>query len=148
MKATRPYNTLPNALAWGDRANCLGDDEFFDEQATGAALAACRTCPVRQQCLDLAMRAEGTASAAYRFGIYGGLTTEERADLAKRTAAAQPEPEEPKSQPRWAGHEQSPCGTPAAYRRHFRRGENPCAACKDADRLHRAERVARSRVAA
>jgi hypothetical protein len=26
-----------------------------------------------------------------------------------------------------------PCGTPAAYRRHYRRGELPCPACRGAD---------------
>ena len=28
----------------------------------------------------------------------------------------------------------APCGTPAAYRRHLRHGENPCPACRRANR--------------
>ena len=30
------------------------------------------------------------------------------------------------------GRPQSPCGTPAAYRRHLRSGEDPCPACRAA----------------
>lgn len=30
--------------------------------------------------------------------------------------------------------ELQPCGTPAAYRRHLRHGEDPCAACEQASR--------------
>lgn len=49
------------------------------------AKAICHTCPVRQQCLDWAMANEhGTAWT--RYGIYGGLTPDERAQLAKETA--------------------------------------------------------------
>jgi len=29
-----------------------------------------------------------------------------------------------------------PCGTPAAYRRHLRHGEQPCDACRDAMRAY------------
>ena len=32
------------------------------------------------------------------------------------------------------GRATSPCGTPAAYRRHLRRKESPCAACRKAKR--------------
>ena len=32
------------------------------------------------------------------------------------------------------GKAPSPCGTPAAYRRHLRRKESPCAACRKAKR--------------
>ena len=33
--------------------------------------------------------------------------------------------------------ELKPCGTPAAFRRHKRHGEEPCDACWEAERLHR-----------
>jgi hypothetical protein len=33
-----------------------------------------------------------------------------------------------------------PCGTPAACRRHYRRGEKPCDACLAANRRQHAER--------
>lgn len=29
----------------------------------------------------------------------------------------------------------APCGTPAAYRRHLRHGEDPCSACRRANRI-------------
>lgn len=32
-----------------------------------------------------------------------------------------------------------PCGTPAAYRRHLRRGEDPCPLCRVANRQHNAQ---------
>lgn len=35
-----------------------------------------------------------------------------------------------------------PCGTPAAYRRHFTHGETPCDACRVADGAHRRARRA------
>ena len=38
---------------------------------------------------------------------------------------------------RWAEDMLQPCGTPAAARRHHRRHEPLCAACKAADRLDR-----------
>lgn len=33
-----------------------------------------------------------------------------------------------------------PHGTPAAYRRHYRRGERPCEACRRAEALRHADR--------
>jgi len=32
--------------------------------------------------------------------------------------------------------ELQPCGTPAAYQRHVRRGEQPCDACREANRTY------------
>lgn len=36
-------------------------------------------------------------------------------------------------QPRAGRREPAPCGTPAAYRRHLRRGEKPCRGCTNAE---------------
>ena len=36
----------------------------------------------------------------------------------------------------------TPCGTPAAYRRHRRNGEKPCAACKRAEAQYNSRRWA------
>lgn len=33
-----------------------------------------------------------------------------------------------------------PCGTPTAYRRHIDRGERPCLACADSNRVYERER--------
>ncbi len=71
---------------WRDRAACLHEDPdlFFPVGTTGpaiaqaeAAKAICRRCPVREECLEFAMR---TGQA---FGIWGGLTEEERRALRR-----------------------------------------------------------------
>lgn len=49
-----------------------------------AARAICAECPVRQRCLDYAMAVEGDASGHDRFGVWGGLSPAERAELAGR----------------------------------------------------------------
>lgn len=45
----------------------------------------CRGCPVRVQCLDLAMTAE--EGIGERFGMFGGLSANERDHLAARKSA-------------------------------------------------------------
>lgn len=80
---------------WEDEAACrqIGADIFHPagrgaELATaeGTAKAICNDqCPVRQQCLALALEREGNADRYSRGGIWGGLTPQERAAL--RTAA-------------------------------------------------------------
>lgn len=143
----RAPDTLDNALDWADRALCRDDDPdlYFDEGSVGAALAACRTCPVRQQCLELAMTVEGGLSQYSRFGIYGGLNPEERAALAKKRAKAGTAP---RRVPRWEGRAVEPCGTRAAYRRHARHKETPCSPCREAERLDRYARAERAKQAA
>lgn len=65
-------------LSWQARAACLGTDPetFFplsegDTIATRHAKAICSRCPVRDECLEFALH-------SLRFGIAGGLTSEER----------------------------------------------------------------------
>ncbi len=57
---------------------------FPINEATGSgpAKALCQTCPVRQRCLDWAVSTGQTA------GVWGGLTTDERAELRRPAAAA------------------------------------------------------------
>ncbi len=50
-----------------------------------AALQICARCPVRLDCLDFAMRAEGDTRVD-RYGIWGGLTARQRYSLARRAA--------------------------------------------------------------
>jgi hypothetical protein len=134
--STRAPDTLPNALSWATRAACAGAtlDDFFEERATAYALALCARCPVRSECLAEAMAAEGGANAAGRHGIFGGLGPTERAELrrqARQAAPAEPTPlvrTSPNGPP-----PTSPCGTRAAYRRHLRRDEEPCALCRAAE---------------
>ncbi|MFD4263966.1 WhiB family transcriptional regulator [Streptomyces sp. NPDC058534] len=135
MSGTRAPETLPNSLAWAQRAACKGMDleSFFSEAEWNVADAKriCGPCPVREQCLTEGMHAEHAGS---RYGIYGGLTPQERTELAgERPKTGRPAG---KRSPR--AH-LSPCGTDAAYRRHHRWDEEPCKACRaaNAERLRK-----------
>jgi WhiB family redox-sensing transcriptional regulator len=75
-------------LAWKADAACrnLDTDLFFpdNEAASGPALAVCAICPVRQECLDFAIRTR------QHDGVWGGRTESERKRIrrqAGRTAA-------------------------------------------------------------
>jgi WhiB family redox-sensing transcriptional regulator len=79
---------------WTERAACAGRDlsTFYLEGRlpkvlkalwTAKAKRVCADCPVRSSCLAEAMRVE---LQCYRYGIWGGLTPEERAELAKVSA--------------------------------------------------------------
>ncbi|NKR53085.1 WhiB family transcriptional regulator [Rhodococcus hoagii] len=61
-------------------------DLFFPEQRETAkaakALQMCRSCPVRTQCLDLAIRRRE------KFGIWGGTTPAERERIRRSRTAA------------------------------------------------------------
>lgn len=46
-------------------------------------IAMCFTCPLREPCLDLALREERSLTHNDRFGIRGGLTATQRAQLDK-----------------------------------------------------------------
>lgn len=67
---------------------CFGVDTeiFYPPPGVGYAQARgyCRACPTRQACLDLAMTAEADTVEQWRFGMYGGLTPAQRAQLARR----------------------------------------------------------------
>lgn len=66
---TPPCATLPRAEA---------DKIFFSESSEkriAKAKAICATCPMTQECLELAL------SSNCEFGIFGGLTPSERAAL-------------------------------------------------------------------
>ena len=54
--------------------------DFFDGRpaAVAAAKSICATCPEAVNCLANALAAEAGEPKAYRFGIYGGLTGDER----------------------------------------------------------------------
>ena len=72
---------------WQDLGACrtLPVEIFFPpaEQEADEAKAICAICEVRQPCLEFAI------AAGERFGIWGGLTTQERRSLtAKRRLLA------------------------------------------------------------
>lgn len=69
------------ASDWRKLAACLGTDPdlFFPVGSEGPAAAqadeakqVCRSCPVRRQCLDWALR------HSQGYGVWGGMTQEER----------------------------------------------------------------------
>jgi len=76
-------------MSWLDRAACRGMNAplFFgpDDETRSAreirearAKAVCQLCPVREQCLDFALR------NSIRYGIWGGLNPDERARERRR----------------------------------------------------------------
>lgn len=78
------------ALAWRDRAECAGQplDWFYPskitDRTTTNALALCRRCEVRDDCLRDALRVEGAQWSGRPWGIRGGLTPEQRGELITR----------------------------------------------------------------
>lgn len=73
---------------WIEDARCAtgmyGVEFFFPQQRsdTEAAQKFCSQCPVAQKCLDLAMANEQDHA---RYGIFGGLTPEQRRELYRAT---------------------------------------------------------------
>ena len=68
--------------SWRDEARCLDSPElFFPDNDTGPAAqqakAICKVCPVRVQCLELALTNDERA------GIWGGFTTTERGKMPR-----------------------------------------------------------------
>lgn len=71
-------------MDWADRGACLGEPPalFFPGQGEDASIAKgiCARCPVREECLDYAMR------HTERFGIWGGLSERERRRIRSQRA--------------------------------------------------------------
>jgi WhiB family redox-sensing transcriptional regulator len=84
---------------WQDDALCreVGGEIFFpeDDETTvntyryTDAKTVCAACTVRTACLDYAMAREGGAAHQYRGGLWGGLTPNQRAELAKTRRPAE-----------------------------------------------------------
>ena len=74
---------------WRSRANCLtaNPDLFFpvtDGPDAQKAKALCEACPVRNECLGLALELDE------RFGIWGGMTSTDREKLRKKGRRREP----------------------------------------------------------
>jgi WhiB family redox-sensing transcriptional regulator len=71
---------------WWERAACagVGPDAFFEPvpEAEQAAKAICATCTAAQECRHWAI------ANRVSFGIFGGLTAVERAQLSRLVGAA------------------------------------------------------------
>ncbi|MGG8407073.1 WhiB family transcriptional regulator [Streptomyces sp. 12297] len=88
---SRLPGTAEHHWMWQERAACrnLGTDRFFHpagERAEDrsvrdeAAKQVCALCPVRTECLRHALRVQEP------YGVWGGLTQEERRALSMRAA--------------------------------------------------------------
>lgn len=80
---TLPANPSPPDF-WQDRAGCFGVDPdiFFpvSEDEAGPALAFCRACAIREECLAWALK------NGERYGVWGGLTEQQRRRLQRQVA--------------------------------------------------------------
>lgn len=112
---------------WRQRANCLhlGPDPFYPEPVQGQpeipdpqVVETCAACPVRGDCLAAALSEPYSADC----GFWGGTSRAHRRTMPRRPA----EPE-----PGFACGDRQ--GEEAGYTRHRRAGEQPCAACRDAN---------------
>jgi WhiB family transcriptional regulator, redox-sensing transcriptional regulator len=75
-----------NSEDWQAGAACaeIGGDGWFPEEreSTVAVKKICAECPVRQLCLDYAIKNRE------RYGVWGGMGSKERARLIKIQASA------------------------------------------------------------
>jgi WhiB family transcriptional regulator, redox-sensing transcriptional regulator len=78
-----PTNPSPPDV-WQDRSACYGIDPnvFFpiSEEEAGPALAFCNGCGIRAECLAWALK------NGERYGVWGGLTEQQRRRLARQVA--------------------------------------------------------------
>lgn len=129
---------------WQTSAACAAADPeawFPDHNMTAdnlRALDICRqTCPVRQECLDAAMDEERGLGRASRFGIRGGLTHIQRAELVRGV--------QPLAEGEQACRDKR--GTYGGYQRHVWHRQKPCDACKAARNTRRREDRAKEKAA-
>lgn len=96
---TTAQPTAPSSVnpAWVEEALCpeVDPELFFPPTKGGNAIKdshydnarrICQRCPVKTQCLEAAMAFEDGQSHYSRYGMFGGLTPRERADLAAKPA--------------------------------------------------------------
>lgn len=78
-----PPNPSPPDM-WQDQAACYGidPDVFFppSEEEAGPALAYCAVCTIREMCLAWALK------NGERYGVWGGLTEQQRRRLTRYVA--------------------------------------------------------------
>jgi hypothetical protein len=126
------FRLAPDPGLGGALCAAVTPELFFSEPGDLATVRVakeiCAACPVRVACLTSALAAEGTGWGG-RYGIWGGLTPEERQELARPVRRV------------------SRCGTRSGYRRHLRDGEPACDACRDANRKKARHNVLRKEAA-
>ncbi|TFD74705.1 WhiB family transcriptional regulator [Cryobacterium fucosi] len=69
---------------WEADAACVGQDPdvFFTGSDEKAAVAVCASCPVRAECLALALR------KGFEFGVFGGYTATQRKTMRRKKGAS------------------------------------------------------------
>jgi ribosomal protein S21 len=142
-------DTLTPPPAWSRQATCADPayadhrDELWyalpkERDAVNEAKTICNGCPVRQACLEDAMKAEGGAGHSNRHGIRGGLTPSQRhrlyEELRRRAKAAAAESTaDDVPAPAKTGRPPAECGTRSGYQRHVKKGEPIDDACRRAN---------------
>jgi WhiB family redox-sensing transcriptional regulator len=116
---------------WMTEAACNGVDPdlFFPERGdyrcVAIAKTICRTCPVREECLEYAI------VNGEKFGVWGGLSERERRRVRRARGLAT----RPGGVAQPINH-----GTDGGFQAHRRRGEDPCVPCADAHLVANRER--------
>lgn len=124
--------TNRNNSAWMDKALCAGLDEDHDFYTDDVVVqqyligTVCANCPVKMECLNDALEIESGTGAFYRYGIWGGLTPEDRWRLASGSTAGRPWQGALDLEPAWKH------GTIKGFHDHLNRREPPCGPCSDA----------------
>lgn len=81
-----PSLTIEEPKRWQFFSSCLGVDPdlFFPERgaSTKEAKAVCKTCMVREECLEYAL------VGGEKFGIWGGLSERERRRVRRQRSIA------------------------------------------------------------
>ena len=77
-------------MGWRERAACRGmDPDLFllDKSESGdvpRAKAVCRSCPVREECLDLSLTPVYVGDNVVKtVGVWGGMSEKQRRQVAK-----------------------------------------------------------------
>jgi WhiB family redox-sensing transcriptional regulator len=121
-----PENLPELDRSWITQGACKGTATgvFYPErgESTLGPQAICRTCPVRVECLDYAMRGREA------WGIWGGTTENQRRRLRVSIAAGHVTYDEVLEAHR--DHDGIDHGTPMGYRAHLRRNVPPCDPCR------------------
>lgn len=77
-----------DAVSWREQAACTDEDTemFFSGQQEDEAQAVCARCPVRQPCRAYAF------ATRQRFGVWGGMTEDERLRALRTAVPTDDEP--------------------------------------------------------
>lgn len=113
---------------WVTFALCAETDPelFFPShgESNARAKGVCRLCSVRPQCLEHAL-----TSPVAPYGIWGGTTEYERREMRQG-----------RGMPIGRYMPESACGSAAGAKRHYRAHEVPCAPCRRAAAVAKADR--------